>query len=165
VGNITGVYAGQVGDTVYPLFDTPFREYDRLQGRWLSPDPAGIGAFDLSNPQSLNRYAYVANNPTNLTDPLGLDGDCTVNPDGSVTCPPTSVTVSGGEPEPIPLPCASRYDCEFGNPYGFMVMVTVEALEGRAGVAAREAPHRPLSSSLILQTMENPVAARASDLA
>jgi RHS repeat-associated protein len=38
-------------------------------GRFASPDPLGGG---LSNPQSLNRYAYVLNNPANLVDPLGL---------------------------------------------------------------------------------------------
>jgi hypothetical protein len=41
-------------------------------GRWLSPDPAGAAAVDLTNPQSLNRYAYVMNNPTTLIDPSGL---------------------------------------------------------------------------------------------
>jgi uncharacterized protein RhaS with RHS repeats len=41
---------------------------DRL-GRWLSPDPL---AGDVTDPQSLNRYAYVLNNPTNFSDPLGL---------------------------------------------------------------------------------------------
>jgi hypothetical protein len=40
------------------------------QGRWLSPDPL---AGNILNPQSLNRYAYVLNNPTSLVDPLGLD--------------------------------------------------------------------------------------------
>jgi hypothetical protein len=45
--------------------------HDSTEGRWLSPDPL---AGDLSNPQSLNRYAYVLNNPTTLTDPLGLKG-------------------------------------------------------------------------------------------
>jgi hypothetical protein len=39
-------------------------------GRWHSPDPLG---GDITNPQSLNRYAYVMNNPTTLIDPLGLD--------------------------------------------------------------------------------------------
>lgn len=37
----------------------------------MSPDPY-LGSMDLSNPQSLNRYSYVGNAPTNLTDPLGL---------------------------------------------------------------------------------------------
>jgi hypothetical protein len=37
----------------------------------MSPDPLG---GDITNPQSLNRYAYVMNNPTTLTDPLGLQG-------------------------------------------------------------------------------------------
>ena len=46
-----------------------FRYFDYAQGRWLSPDPLG---GDITNPQSLNRYAYVMNNPTTLTDPLGL---------------------------------------------------------------------------------------------
>jgi len=35
----------------------------------MSPDPLG---GDITNPQSLNRYAYALNNPTTLTDPLGL---------------------------------------------------------------------------------------------
>ncbi len=38
-------------------------------GRWLSPDPLG---GDVTNPQSLNRYAYALNNPTTFVDPLGL---------------------------------------------------------------------------------------------
>ncbi len=38
--------------------------------RWLSPDPM---AGDIMNPQSLNRYAYVKNNPVNFTDPLRLN--------------------------------------------------------------------------------------------
>ena len=31
-----------------------------------------MGSYDLSNPQSLNRYAYVLNNPTSQMDPSGL---------------------------------------------------------------------------------------------
>ncbi len=37
-----------------------------------SPDPL---AGRLPSPQSLNRYAYVLNDPVNLIDPLGLDDD------------------------------------------------------------------------------------------
>ena len=50
-------------------YSTQFRNYHPGLGRWLSPDAL---AGDISNPQSLNRYAYVLNNPTTLTDPLGL---------------------------------------------------------------------------------------------
>jgi hypothetical protein len=35
----------------------------------MTPDPLG---GELTNPQSLNRYAYVLNNPTTFIDPLGL---------------------------------------------------------------------------------------------
>ncbi len=46
----------------------------------MTPDPLG---GDVTNPQSLNRYAYALNNPTTFVDPLGLCGE------------PTSVTFSG----------------------------------------------------------------------
>ena len=49
-----------------------FRNYSFQQGRWLSPDLYD-GSYDLSNPQSLNRYAYVLNNPLSLIDPTGQD--------------------------------------------------------------------------------------------
>ncbi len=39
------------------------------RARWLTPDPLG---GQITNPQSLNRYAYALNNPTTLIDPLGL---------------------------------------------------------------------------------------------
>lgn len=42
------------------------------QGRWISPDPAGLGAVNPGSPQTWNRYAYVGNNPLALIDPLGL---------------------------------------------------------------------------------------------
>ncbi len=60
-----------------------YREYSSGQGRWISPDPAGLAAVSLTNPQSWNRYAYVANNPLALTDPLGLyiDGNPPPPPD------------------------------------------------------------------------------------
>ena len=48
-----------------------------------SPDPMG---GDITNPQSLNRYAYVLNDATSLTDPLGLQGCTNLLPGGSGWC-------------------------------------------------------------------------------
>jgi hypothetical protein len=44
------------------------RDYPATLGRWMTPDALG---GDVSNPQSLNRYAYALNNPTTNTDPTG----------------------------------------------------------------------------------------------
>ena len=52
------------------------------QGRWISPDPAGLAVADPGNPQSWNRYGYVVNNPLAFVDFAGLE--CyVVHPDGS----------------------------------------------------------------------------------
>ena len=48
------------------------RFYDSQQGRFTQVDPIGGGAADVSDPQSWNMYAYVANDPVNRTDPTGL---------------------------------------------------------------------------------------------
>jgi len=48
------------------------RQYDPLQGRFTQVDPDGMEATSLDNPQTLNLYAYCANDPVNNTDPDGL---------------------------------------------------------------------------------------------
>jgi len=60
---------------------TLFRMNNSRLYRWLSPDPR---AGDISNPQSLNRYAYVLNNSLNLVDPLGLE--CWMVTPGYIYC-------------------------------------------------------------------------------
>lgn len=44
------------------------RLFDPVLGRFLSPDTF---VQTMSNPQALNRYSYVLNNPVNYTDPTG----------------------------------------------------------------------------------------------
>jgi RHS repeat-associated protein len=48
-----------------------FRQYSPAQGHWMSPDPYS-GSYDFTNPQSMNRYSYVLNNPLSFIDPPGL---------------------------------------------------------------------------------------------
>jgi RHS repeat-associated protein len=45
------------------------RQYSQSVGRFMRVDPK---AGSLGNPQSLGRYSYVANDPIQFTDPLGL---------------------------------------------------------------------------------------------
>ena len=47
-----------------------FRQYSEAQGRWLSPDSYS-GSYNMSNPQSFNRYIYAGNNPLAAVDPTG----------------------------------------------------------------------------------------------
>jgi RHS repeat-associated protein len=83
------------------LDDFMFRRYHPVQGRWISPDPAGMAAADPTNPQTWDRYAYVGNNPLSYVDPLGLE-----SPD-----PPPGPCDDAG-PGCIILPlCASFNDC------------------------------------------------------
>jgi RHS repeat-associated protein len=72
-GALDPAFTGQNQDTTAGLYDFLYREYDPNQGRWASPDPAGLAAGNPAFPQSWNRYAYVMNNPLNFIDPTGLD--------------------------------------------------------------------------------------------
>ena len=58
--------------TAANVYDFPAREYG-IQGRWPSPDPAGLAAVNPMDPQTWNRYAYVRNNPLSMVDPFGFD--------------------------------------------------------------------------------------------
>ena len=66
-------FTGQNQDTTPGLYDFLYREYNPGQGRWLSPDPSGLSAVDMTNPQSWNRYTYALNNPLSNIDPTGLE--------------------------------------------------------------------------------------------
>ena len=87
------------------------RNLSPIQGRWWTPDPAGMAAADPTNPQTWNRYAYVADTPLTSTDPLGLD-----------TGPPvTSLSLPcGGDGLCIPLfPCLHDWACSPDFCFGY----------------------------------------------
>jgi len=65
-------FADYERDPETQLDHTWFRQYSSVQGRWTTPDPS-LESIDPSNPQSLNRYSYVLNDPVRLRDPLGLE--------------------------------------------------------------------------------------------
>jgi RHS repeat-associated protein len=68
------------------------RIYDPLFGKFLSADPL---IQDPMNGQSYNRYSYVLNNPTNLTDPTGFES-CTGTRIEGADCGSHSVAAGEG---------------------------------------------------------------------
>lgn len=64
-------YTGQQFDAATGLYSLRARYYGPGLGRFLSQDTASV---DFQNPQGLMRYGYVAENPTNAFDPMGLFG-------------------------------------------------------------------------------------------
>ena len=61
-------YTGQRKNGYLDTYSMGARDYDPRLGRWLSADTI---VPNPANPQSLNRYAYVRNNPLRYTDPTG----------------------------------------------------------------------------------------------
>jgi RHS repeat-associated protein len=81
-GNASGLpgpafFTGKDRDTESNLDYFGARYYSSTQGRFLSPDwadaPTAVPYAHFGNPQSLNLYAYVENNPTTVGDPDGHD--------------------------------------------------------------------------------------------
>lgn len=90
-------YAGMEYDPETGFYHTQFRYYNPKLGSWMTPDPAGMAAADLSNPQSLNRYAYVGNSPTNAIDPTGMVTYGSITCDGG-SCYMSQVCIGDGGP-------------------------------------------------------------------
>ena len=61
-------FTGQERDNESYLDFFQSRYFSGIQGRFLSPDPANVGANPF-DPQSWNGYAYVSGNPTDLYGP------------------------------------------------------------------------------------------------
>jgi RHS repeat-associated protein len=83
------LFTGQRRESANGVYDAPCPErrrrearlYDARMGRFLQPDPL---VPEPGNPQSLNLYAYVLNNPLRYTDPTGM---YPVGPDGEPLIP------------------------------------------------------------------------------
>lgn len=66
----THKFTGYERDSISGLDYANARYYNYTLGRFMSVDPA---PGDITDPQGLNRYAYVRNNPLSLIDPTGQE--------------------------------------------------------------------------------------------
>ena len=82
VGNIDNPFGftGYQMDSISGLYYAQARYYNPLISRMLSPDPV---KGNVVNPQSINAYIYVLDNPLKYTDPLGLRGETVISGDAS----------------------------------------------------------------------------------
>ena len=85
---------GKERDTESGLDYFGARYYASSMGRWMSPGwaskPEAVPYSSLSDPQTLNLYGYMRNNPLGGTD---KDGHCGQQQSGGTTCPNVTVTV------------------------------------------------------------------------
>ena len=88
-----------------------YRYYNPKTGTFISQDPY---EGSMSNPMSLNRYAYVQGNPVNMTDPSGMNPAQAINslmrnnPLAFANMMNAGVCYQGTTPTPTPIPCAMR---------------------------------------------------------
>jgi RHS repeat-associated protein len=92
--------------------EAQMRRYNRWWSRFDQPDPFD-GSYRLADPQSLNRYSYVQNDPVNFVDPSGLEqcwGLFWVNGDGTFTFTGTVTRCAAEGPAFYGLPGFGRND-------------------------------------------------------
>lgn len=63
------LFTGEQKDEAAGMYYLRARNYDPATGRFLTSDRH---QGNLQSPQTLHKYAYVENDPVNMTDPLGL---------------------------------------------------------------------------------------------
>jgi len=123
-GSGYNVFGGITNATASDEYDALARKQHPVQGRWLSPDPAGLAAVDPTNPQTWNRYAYVANSPLDTIDP---SGKFCLTVAGSSAC-----STSGGEPDPNAT-CYESDFCDIVNALDNQAALISEAQEASVG--------------------------------
>lgn len=110
-GNDPHRLTGHIRDEESGNEHTGARSYSSADGRWNTADPVRGGRL---NPQTLNRYVYVLNDPVNFFDPTGLTEE-------PIQGPHTEVVVTASAPPVLPpglSPLEEQFAGSFASWYG-----------------------------------------------
>jgi RHS repeat-associated protein len=146
-GDVRIGFTGQEKDDEMGLVNMRGRMYDPAARHLLSADPH---VTQPANAQSYNRYSYVMNNPTNLTDPSGYDpgpdlpdGYCWFNdcssyfPDGGGASNPSVTQGSSGSPgsqrAPQGLPGGAQHNAHVAYAPQHAIAPATPALQQNGG--------------------------------
>ncbi len=92
----------------------------------MSPDPSGLYYADPANPQSLNLYSYVLNNPLKLVDPSGLGWCYYGNTDPGAG--------PSDDPSDYDMDSPDASDCKGGQSHDVSTTVTVNGNDGSSTI-------------------------------
>jgi len=125
-------FTGKERDPESGLDNFLARYYGSSIGRFMSADDPFVG-WQLNDPQSLNLYAYVQDNPINDVDPTGhqggpIAGQCVVGKTQVGTC------ITGTGPFVLALTCQSDPACA----YFFGALITGADSGDKPGVTATD---------------------------
>lgn len=103
------LFTGYAYDSETGDYYADFREQSPALGRFFQGDPYD-GSMSTGDPQSLNRYAYVGNDPINAGDPLGLQAGMGCAGDPGIPCGSARMfggCAAGGDAGGFVIPCAA----------------------------------------------------------
>ena len=127
------------------------RYYNSQTGRFMTADPYAGSAL-LGAPQSANRYSYTINDPANVNDPQGLEGDVGPPPCFPPYCSPYPTAIPGKGPRPNQPPLTVDVT-------GLLVKGETEIIK-QATMAATDKLFDPNCAGLFLSPGDNTPAAR-----
>lgn len=133
-------FTGQRQESSIKLTIMGARWYDSALGRWISPDSI---IPDPANPQSLNRYSYVYNNPQRYVDPSGHYGD------------EVHKTLTAASVKTVAFYMALKYNMDLKQASALASDLSKQVSEADVGVDCKACPDSSAKKSGVLHWMSH----------
>jgi len=123
------------------------RYYASTMGRWLSPDwsaqPEDVPYSDLENPQSLNLYGYVNNNPLSKVDKDGHCGEDACIIEGGTALVVLGIATVAATEAVLSTPAGQRSLDTFTSAAGASVSNSISSIKNFFSKSDKPAPAAP----------------------